>query len=93
MKRLITRPRSPILVVALPVMAAMCTVTTAHAASPGGSAARIRRAVSHGTAASDAPCNVQSDQTCQSTDPKVTVSTDRTGDTSACTFAWNVGAV
>ena len=33
MKRLITRPRSLLLVVALAVVAAMCTVSTAHAAS------------------------------------------------------------
>ena len=33
MKRLITRPRSLLLVVALAVVAALCTVSTAHAAS------------------------------------------------------------
>ncbi len=43
MKRLITRPTSPILVAALAVTAATCTVTTARAASPAGSAARIRK--------------------------------------------------
>lgn len=41
-------------------------------------------------AASSTPCNFQDAQTCQSTDPTVTVSTYQSGDTSACTFDWNV---
>ena len=79
MKKLVTRSRSLVLVAVLAVVAAMCTVSTAHAAPPGS-----------GAAASDAPCNFQSDPTCQSTDHTVTVSTYQYGDTSACSFVWNV---
>lgn len=88
-KRVFARPRSLLLVLALAVVAALCTVSTARAASPAGSAGNGTTA-SAKMAASDAPCNFQGDQTCQSTDPAVTVSTYQTGDTSSCTFVWNI---
>ena len=81
-------PSAPV-VLASAVVAALCTVSTAHAASPAGSAGNGTTA-SAKMAASDAPCNFQGDQTCQSTDPAVTVSTYQTGDTSSCTFVWNI---
>ena len=79
-------------VIALAVAAAMCTVSTAQAASPATGAGNVAggTAASINTAASNAPCDFQGDQTCQSTDPTVTVSTDQTGDTSSCTFVWNI---
>jgi len=92
MKRLFVRSRSLPLIVALAVITAMCTVSTASAASPGtgGVAVIHTAAASRSAAASSAPCNFQAVQTCQSTDPTVTVSAYYYGDTSACTFVWNI---
>jgi surface antigen len=57
MKRLITRPRSLLLVVALGMVAAMCTVSTAHAASASDSV--IPAAPSNLTATAVSPDSVQ----------------------------------
>ena len=90
MKRITVRSRSLVLVVALAVMAAICTVSTAHAASPGSGAAGIRGAASHATAASSTPCSFEPATTCQSTDPTVTQNVHYYGDQSGCTYVWDV---
>ena len=84
MKRLIARPRSLLLVVALTVIAVMCTVSTANAAS-------FASAVPHDPADSSQPCNfVQSLETCQSTDRTVAYYNTAHGDISHCTFVFDV---
>jgi hypothetical protein len=84
MKRSITRPRTLISVAALAVVAAMCTVSTAKAA-PSASAAP------HEPAASSTQCNfVETLKTCESTDPTVAYTDNANGDTSHCTFVFNV---
>ena len=90
MKRRITRPRSLVLVVALAVIAAMCTVSTAHAASPGGGAGGLHPTSSHATAASDTPCSFVPSLTCQSTDRTIALNIDYYGEQSGCTYAWHV---
>jgi hypothetical protein len=92
MKKCFGRSRSPLAIVALAVAATMSTVSIAHAASAGtGGAARTgTAAASRSMAASDAPCTFIPAQTCQSTNPTVTLNIDYTGDTSACIFVWNV---
>jgi hypothetical protein len=87
MKRLIIRSRSLLLVLALMVTAGASTSYTAHAVS---TAAGIGAAAPRGTAASDSPCTFIPAQTCQSTDPTVTLDIDYTGNTSDCTFTWGV---
>lgn len=84
MKRLITRSRSLLLVVALTVVAAMCIVSTAYAASSASAATRA-------PAASSARCNfVESLQTCESTDPTVAYYDTAVGDTSQCVFVFDI---
>jgi hypothetical protein len=93
-RRVFARPRSLLLALALAVVATLCTVSTARAASsaPGvGNAAGGRIAASSSAAVSDQPCNfVYSIKTCESTDPTVSMSGYYYGDTSACTFVWNI---
>ena len=84
MKMIFGRSRSLLVIVALMMIAGMSTVSTARAASspPGTNAAR---------AASSAQCNLRHTiSTCQSTDPTVTLSTEATGNTSSCTFVWDL---
>jgi hypothetical protein len=84
MKRLITRPRSLVLVAVLAVVAAMCTASTVHAAS---TTAGIRAAASHAMAASDTPCTINYQATtCQSANPTVTVDNYFTGDQTGCSY-------
>jgi CHAP domain/Fibronectin type III domain len=84
MNRLITRPRSLLLVAVLAVVAAMCTVPTAHAASSAS-------VVPRGPAASSTQCNfVESLQTCESTDPTVSYTDNAYGNTSGCTFVFSI---
>ena len=90
MKRLFVRPKSLTLIVALAAVAAMCTVSAAYAASPGGGGARMRAMASRATSASSTPCSFTPATTCQSTDPTVTLNIYYYGDTSACTFIWDV---
>jgi Peptidase A4 family len=92
MKKRSGRSRGLFAIVALAVAATLCTASTAYAASAGdGGAARIGAgAASRSTAASDSPCTFIPAQTCQSTDPTVTLDIDYTGDTSGCTFTWGV---
>jgi Peptidase A4 family len=47
-------------------------------------------AVSRGAAVSDTPCTFGPAQSCTSADPTVTVNTYYSGDTSACTFSWDI---
>jgi hypothetical protein len=79
MKRLVVRSRSLVLAVALAVLAAMCTVSTAHAASSGSS-----------TAASSTPCSFVPTLTCQSTNPAVALNIDYYGSQSGCIYVWDV---
>lgn len=84
MKILVSRPRSLLVVVALAVTAAMCPLSTANAAS-------FASAAPHEQAASSAQCNfAKSLQTCESTDPTVAYYDSPSGDTSSCTFAFDV---
>jgi hypothetical protein len=84
MEKIITRSRSLLLVVALAVVAAMCTIPTAHAASSSSVAPR-------GPAASGKPCNfVLSLQTCESTDSTVAYYDSPTGNILNCTFVFDV---
>ena len=84
MKRLITRSRSLVLVAALAVVAAMCTVSTANAASSASAAP-------HEPAVSSAQCNfAETVETCESTDPTVAYYDNAHGDTSDCTFVFNL---
>lgn len=84
MKRLKTRPRSLLLVAALAVVAALCTASTANAASSASAAP-------HEPAASSVQCNfVLTLETCESTDHTVGYYDTPTGDTSHCTFVFNI---
>jgi hypothetical protein len=83
MKRLVTRPRSLVLVVVLAVITAICTVSTAHAAPGNG-------ATSRATAASGTPCSFVPALTCQSTNAKVALNIDYYGEQSGCTYVWAV---
>jgi hypothetical protein len=87
MKRVVARSRSLLLVVALTALAAVSSVPVAHAAS---TTAEIGAVASRAKAVSDSPCSFIPAQTCQSTNPAVTLNIDYTGDTSACTFTWGV---
>jgi hypothetical protein len=94
MKRLFARSRSLLLVAALAMVAATGTVSTAAHAAPAdtGGAAGVRTAIaSRSTAASSTPCTFGPAQSCESTDPAVTVNTYYYGDTSGCTFTWDIG--
>ena len=84
MKRLIARSRSLALVVALTMIAAMCTASTASAASSASVEARA-------PAASNTECSfVHSIQTCESTDPTAAYYDSPTGNVTNCTFVFNV---
>jgi hypothetical protein len=83
MERLITRPRSLMLIVALAVIAAMCTVSTARGAPGSG-------ATSRATVASGTPCSFIPTLTCQSTDASVALNIDYYGEQSGCTYVWDV---
>jgi hypothetical protein len=85
MDRPIARSKSLLLVVALTVLAAVSSAPSAQATAAGTGAA-----ASHGLAASGSPCSFIPAQTCQSTDPSVTLNIDYAGNTSGCTFTWGV---
>src|SRR5690349_8925984 len=92
MNKLFASSRSLLVIVALTLAAAMCTISTARAASSpgtgGGTGTRIAD-----MAPSSAPCNLKHTiSKCQSTDPTVTVSTYAFGGTGGivvCTFVWD----
>jgi hypothetical protein len=82
MNRIVARPRSLLLVVALAIVAALCTASTANAASSAS-------ATPHQPATSSAQCNfVESLRTCISTDPTAAYYDTTHGDTSHCTFVF-----
>jgi Peptidase A4 family len=84
MRRLFARSRSLLLVVVLALVAALCTVSTSNAASSASAAP-------HKSAASSAQCNfVLTLGTCESTDHTVAYYDTPTGDTSHCTFVFNI---
>jgi hypothetical protein len=83
MKRLITRSRSLVLVVALAMIAAICTVSTAQAAPASA-------ATPHVTAASSTPCSFVPALTCESTGAQVALNIDYYGEQSSCTYVWDV---
>jgi hypothetical protein len=88
MKRLFAKPKGLVLVAALAVVSAMCTVSTAHAAS---TMAGIRAAASNSTDASDTPCTIDYQATtCQSTNSAVTVNTYFSGDQTGCSYVDHV---
>ena len=90
MRRLFTRSRSLLLVVALGVAAAMCAAVPAHAAS-SASAGRMSTEAPSGPAASSAQCNfVSALNTCVSTDPTVAYYDSPTGNIIGCTFAFQI---
>ena len=83
MKRLIARSEAA-LVVILTMVAAMCTVSTASAASSTSAATRA-------PAVSSTQCNfVCSRRTCESTDPTAAYYDSPTGNITNCTFVFNV---
>lgn len=89
MKRIFTRSKGLLLIIALAVVAAMWITVPAYAAS-SASAGRMSTATGH-SASSAAPCDFTlSLKTCESTDPKVTYTSNATGDTSHCTFVFKV---
>jgi hypothetical protein len=92
MNKILLRSRSLLVIVALAVVAATGSVSTAQAApaGAGGVAGVHTAAVSRGTATSDTPCTFGPGQSCASTDPTITVNTYYYGDTSACTFSWDI---
>src|SRR5579859_5472171 len=90
MTRLFAKSRRLLVVVALAVVTAISTVSTAHAASPEAGARANGGAVLNATSASSTPCSFLPALTCQSTNPAVTLNIYYSGDTSDCTFAWEV---
>jgi PKD domain len=85
MKRVFAGSRSLLVIVAMVMITAVSTVSTARAAPSAGNAAGTR-------AVSNAQCNLRHTISgCQSTDPTVTLSTEATGNTSDCTFVWDLG--
>jgi aspartate aminotransferase-like enzyme len=70
-----------------PAAAALAGAPAASAATSSPAAGKAAGEVS----APSAQCNLShAISQCQSTDPTVTLSTEATGDTSACTFAWDL---
>jgi hypothetical protein len=90
MKKLIARPGSIALVAVLALIASMCTVSTAHAASPGGSVTVTSSAASHPASATGTACNFTPATMCKSTNPYVTLNVHYYEDQSGCTYTWNV---
>ena len=96
MGKLFARSRALLAIVALSVIAATCSVSTAYAVPSSAGAATASIAASHGLVASAADasssgqCTFVSGPTCQSTNPTVTVSITYHGTVSDCFFAWNV---
>ena len=88
MKKRFGRSRGLLAIVALAVVAVMCSVSTAYAASAGapGGAGIGPAAASRSMAASGTPCSFVPALTCESTDPAVALNIYYYGDTSACTF-------
>lgn len=81
MNKTFARSRSLLVIVALVMIAAMSTVSTARAAE-------VRTG---DRAASSAPCDLKyTVPKCQSTDHTVTLSTYAYGNTSDCTFSWDL---
>lgn len=90
MKKIFTRSRSLLVIIALVMIAAMAGIPTARAATsaPGtGNAAGAR-------VASSAQCNLRHTiSACHSTNPTVTLSTEATGGTGGvtnCIFVWDI---
>ena len=96
MGRLFARSRALLAIVALSMIAATCSVSTAYAVPSSAGAATASIAASHGfvisaaAASSSGQCTFVSAPTCQSTDPTVTVSIRYHGTVSDCFFTWNV---
>lgn len=84
--------RGLLVVVALALVSAMCTASTADADSSPGSVSRTGVRIAD-MAPSSAPCNLRHTiSKCQSTDPTVTVSTYAYGGSEGivdCTFVWD----
>lgn len=90
MRRIITRPGSLLIVVALAVVAALGTGPQSHAAS-FGSAGGTSTTARHAPAASiSTPCTFVPAQTCQSTDHTVALNIKYYGNQSGCTYVWSV---
>jgi len=91
MNRLFAGSRGLLIIVSLAMIAAMCTVPAARAATSSPSARSAAAARTADTAASSAPCDLKyTVPKCQSTDPTVTLSTYAYGNTSNCTFVWDL---
>lgn len=90
MKKRFAMSRILLAIVALAMIAAMCSVSPARAAS-AARAGRMDTAAPHAPAASGTPCNfVSSLKTCQSTDPTVAYTVYAYGNTANCTFVFDV---
>jgi hypothetical protein len=96
MNKLFARSRVLLAIVALATSAAMCTVSTARAATPTAGADGVSIGASHSRAASAASassttqCVLDPSQTCKSTDPTVEVNVYYQGDTSECLYLFKV---
>jgi len=90
MKGIFAASRSLLPVVALTVVAALCTALPARATS-SANAGRISTTASVGPAAPGVPCNFTLDlKTCKSTNPTAAYTTHAHGDTSNCDFIFDV---
>src|SRR5690348_15888978 len=90
MEKRFVRSRGLLAIVVLTITAGMCIVSPVHAGS-ASSLGEMSIVAPHGAAASGAPCNfVLSLKTCVSTDPTVAYTSYAHGDTSHCTFAFEV---
>jgi hypothetical protein len=96
MRKISARSRGLLVIVALATITAMCTVSTARAASSPAGAGGMSTAASHGpssftvSAAPSGQCTFVNVSTCQSTDPTVALNVYYSGDTSDCTFTDDV---
>jgi cutinase len=92
MNKLFVRSRGLLVILTLTLATAMCTVSTASAASAPPSAGSKAGARTADTSPSSVPCNLRHTiSKCQSTNPTVTVSTYAYGGTGGivdCSFAW-----
>lgn len=90
MRKVLAGSRKLLLVAALAALT-MYTVFAGHnVASATVGAAAVRTVAYTATSASSTPCSFNPATTCQSTDPTVTENVYYYGDTSACSFVWDV---
>ena len=90
MEKRLVRSRGLLSIVALAVTAGLNTAPPAHATS-SANAGRMSTEVSHGATATTAQCKfVSSLNTCVSTDPTVSYTSNAYGDTSGCIFVFDV---